>query len=174
MLCTCSALDGGHDSRRGISMERFCGRSINNLVLVTVSLYPSHSTPFNVTITGMTQQPYSNSAEKCTMTLCGHSWAICTNMHNPTIHVHCPQKMCFVYNMYTWLSFQDNWFSITYTQSATTRYFSCQVYFWYKFCKDLKLNLWRQNPRERDEWIASLRKTLQPAEDRRLELTANI
>ena len=24
--------------------------------------------------------------------------------------------------------FQDNWFSITYTQSATTRYFSCQVY----------------------------------------------
>jgi len=44
---------------------------------------------------------------------------------------------------------QDNWFSITYTQSATTRYFSCQ------------------NPRERDEWIASLRKTLQPPEDRR-------
>ena len=97
MLCTCSALGGGHDSRRGISMERFCGRSINNLVLVTVSLYPSHSTPFNVTITGMTQQPYSNSVEKCTVTLCGHSWAICTNMHNPTIHVHCPQKMCFVY-----------------------------------------------------------------------------
>jgi len=44
---------------------------------------------------------------------------------------------------------QDNWFSITYTQSATTRYFSCQ------------------NPRERDEWIASLRKTLQPSDDRR-------
>lgn len=44
---------------------------------------------------------------------------------------------------------QDNWFSITYTQSATTRYFSCQ------------------NPRERDEWICSLRKTLQPPEDRR-------
>jgi len=44
---------------------------------------------------------------------------------------------------------QDNWFSITYTSSNTTRYFSCQ------------------NPRERDEWIASLRKTLFPSEDRR-------
>jgi len=44
---------------------------------------------------------------------------------------------------------QDNWFSITYTSSNTTRYFSCQ------------------NQRERDEWIASLRKTLMPPEDRR-------
>ena len=45
--------------------------------------------------------------------------------------------------------FQDNWFSITYTTSNTTRYFSCQ------------------NQRERDEWIASLRKTLMPPDDRR-------
>jgi len=44
---------------------------------------------------------------------------------------------------------QDNWFSITYTSSNTTRYFSCQ------------------NSRERDEWITSLRKTLTPIEDRR-------
>ena len=36
--------------------------------------------------------------------------------------------------------------------------------------KDQHLNLWLQNPRERDEWIASLRKTLQPPEDRRLTL----
>jgi len=44
---------------------------------------------------------------------------------------------------------QDNWFSITYSSSKTTRYFSCQ------------------NERERDEWIVSLRKTLTPMEDRR-------
>ena len=47
------------------------------------------------------------------------------------------------------LYFQDNWFSITYTNSNTTRYFSCQ------------------NMRERDEWISSLRKTLMPPDDRR-------
>ena len=31
-----------------------------------------------------------------------------------------------------------------------------------------------QNPRERDEWIASLRKTLQPPEDRRLALLTHV
>ena len=36
-------------------MKRFCRRSINNLLLVMVSLYPLHSTPFNETITRITQ-----------------------------------------------------------------------------------------------------------------------
>lgn len=44
---------------------------------------------------------------------------------------------------------QDTWFQITYTSSGTTRYFSCQ------------------NPKERDEWIQSLKKTLTLTEDRR-------
>ena len=44
---------------------------------------------------------------------------------------------------------QDTWFQITYTSSGTTRYFSCQ------------------SPKERDEWIASLKKTLMMNEDRR-------
>ena len=57
MLCRCSALVGMIASRRAISMKRFCRRSINNLVLATVSLYPLHSTPFNETITRITQHP---------------------------------------------------------------------------------------------------------------------
>jgi len=44
---------------------------------------------------------------------------------------------------------QDTWFQITYTTSGTTRYFSCQ------------------SPKERDEWISSLKKTLMLNEDRR-------
>ena len=44
---------------------------------------------------------------------------------------------------------QDTWFQITYTSSGTTRYFSCQ------------------SSKERDEWIASLKKTLMLNEDRR-------
>ena len=44
---------------------------------------------------------------------------------------------------------QDTWFQITYTNSGTTRYFSCQ------------------SPKERDEWISSLKKTLMLNEDRR-------
>ena len=44
---------------------------------------------------------------------------------------------------------QDTWFQITYTSSGTTRYFSCQ------------------SPKERDEWISSLKKTLMLNEDRR-------
>jgi hypothetical protein len=44
---------------------------------------------------------------------------------------------------------QDTWFQITYTSSSTTRYFSCQ------------------SSKERDEWIASLKKTLMLNEDRR-------
>ena len=65
---------------------------------------------------------------------------------------HCPTVVrprfhIFLANFYFVL--QDNWFSITYTSSNTTRYFSCQ------------------NQRERDEWIASLRKTLMPPDDRR-------
>ena len=44
---------------------------------------------------------------------------------------------------------QDTWFQITYTNSGTTRYFSCQ------------------SSKERDEWISSLKKTLMLNEDRR-------
>ena len=37
-------------------------------------------------------------------------------------------KIRYILHFPQYEPFQDNWFSITYTQSATTRYFSCQVY----------------------------------------------
>ena len=145
-------------------MERFCRRRcINNLILVTVSLYPLHSDPFNVTITRITRFPRESLYR---------AWKLISNsFQKRNWHGFCNLLWTSSYGA----PFQDNWFSITYTQSATTRYFSCQVVSKYdNIVSNFKLMFFWQNPRERDEWIASLRKTLQPAEDRRLELIANI
>ena len=118
-------------------MKRFCRRSINNLVLVMVSLYPLHFTPFNETITRITQHPLLLYNSSCRSTpvktgvlllrqpfqLIGYT---CTVAHSsPFMHT---KSRCSLHFPYICVSFQDNWFSITYTQSATTRYFSCQVF----------------------------------------------